>query len=432
MSKRMKLLSLALVLIFVFSLAACGQSNGGGSTTAKSEAAATKSTTAENTKAQKSRVVNLYSNLGSDVSIQILIDEFKTKTGIEINNMIAPTVTDELKAKLTTMLASSDDSIDVMWLDELMGVTFAKAGYFEPIDDVMTSDVIKNFSADVIKNIDQSDGKTYMVPMSTDVMFFWCNKDMLSAAGFNPPTTMEEFLTTAKALTKGDVYGYGASWAKGGYLYNDAIRYINQFGGNFLDWSNPGTKEGLQFMYDLIYKYKVTPEAAIGETYEVMNPKFEQGKYAMMFQWTYVATGLQDKFPKSLDIFPVPMYKNNTTISAGWHMAMNANAKNKAEGKELMKFFAGKDGQMVFTKLLTKSAASKEVLNDPAVTKELPTLKYAGQYADAGSLVPRPMHSKVNQIMDTTETLISSFLSKQISIDECITKGQEELNKLLK
>ena len=429
MSKFSKIFSLVVVLAVVFSLTACAtgasQSNPPAATTASASTPAP-------TKAAGSGTVNLYSNLGSDPSIQILIDAFKAATGIEINNMVAPTVTDELKAKLTTMLASSDDSIDVMWVDELMGVTFSKAGYFEAIDDIMTPEVIKNYSADIIKRIDQCDGKTYMIPMTTDVMYFWCNKDLFAQANLQPPTTQEEFLTAGKALTKGDIYGFGASWAKGGYLFNDAIRFINQFEGDYLDWTKPGTKDGLQFMYDLIYKYGITPEAAIGETYDAMNQKFEQGKYAMMFQWTYVATGLKDKFPGTLDVFPVPKYINNSTASAGWHMAMNVNAKNKAEGKELMKFFAAKEGQTVFTKILTKSAASKEVLNDESLVKDLPMLKYAGQYATAGSLVPRPMNSKINQIMEVTEALISSYLSKQISIDECLTTGQEELNKLLK
>ncbi len=425
MFKIRKVLYLAMIFVMVVSLAAC---NGATATPGTSQTESTES--AEPTAPAEDQEVNFYTNMGSDPSIELLVTDFKDKTGIKLNIVTAPTVTDELKAKLTTMLASSSDTIDTMWIDELMAVTFAKAGYFEPIDDIMTTEILADFSPDVMEAISRSGENLYTIPMTTDAMFCWANKEMFTQAGKSIPTTLEELISTAQFFTKDGIYGFGASWAKGGYLYNDAIRYMVHFGGDFLDWSKQGSKDALQFMYDMIYEYKIVPEAAIGETYDVMNQKFSEGKYAMMTQWTYVATGLGDQFPDKLDVVPMPTYKTNKTLVAGWHVAMNKNAKNHDAAMKFMEYCAT-DGQKIWTKLLVKSTASKTALSDTSLYEELPMLKYTADYAKLDCFVPRPSIAKANELVDVSESIISAYLSKQITLDECVEQGVEQISALL-
>ena len=54
-------------------------------------------------------------------------------------------------------------------------------------------------------------GKVYGVPNLAISMFFFYRKDLLDAAGLKPPTTMDEWLATAKALTNPEKKQYGTT-----------------------------------------------------------------------------------------------------------------------------------------------------------------------------------------------------------------------------
>lgn len=356
--------------------------------------------------------------------------DFEDTTGIKINPIMAPADTNEFKMKLTTMLSSGDSSIDTMYIDELMSVGFSQAKFLEPLDDVMTPEVAANYAEDVVKNISSFNGKIYTVPGDTQPMFFFVNKDMFKEAGVKIPTTEAEFMAAAKAFTKDGNFGYGASWTNGGFLYNDAIRWMYAYGGDYLDWKLPGSRQGLQKMYDLIYTDKVASPSAVTDTYDALNQKFKEGKYAMIFQWSYIGGVLGDQFPSKFDIVSMPTFKTNKTLVAGWHFAMSAYAKNKDAAKEFLKFIASVKGQTHFTDFDVKSAAHMKVLKNPENIARVPMLKYIGDYLGANSLKPRPSNAKITEIMDATEPIAHAYLSKQISLDECVEKAQKEIDRI--
>jgi len=148
------------------------------------------------------------------------------KTGIIVKGIPEPAEVGDLNTKLTALLSSNNDAFDIVHLDELLTVTYLRAGFLEPIDDVMTPDVVKLYPSDIIKNISMYDGKIYTAPTDLSPMYLFVNKKVFADAGIQYPKTQDEFMAAAKALTKNGMYGYGAAWGKGGYLYNDAIKWV--------------------------------------------------------------------------------------------------------------------------------------------------------------------------------------------------------------
>lgn len=62
--------------------------------------------------------------------------------------------------------------------------------------------------ADVVAHDFIVDGKVYGAPLSVDSLALYYNKDLFNAAGIaNPPSTWDEFLIDAKALSSVDAYG---------------------------------------------------------------------------------------------------------------------------------------------------------------------------------------------------------------------------------
>ena len=342
---------------------------------------------------------------------------------------MAPSNYSDVVTKLSSILTAGDDSFDIVHVDELLGVTYSTAGYLEPINEIIEAEK-ENYPEDVLERISKgADGNYYLLPQELNAMYFYVNKDVLEDSGAEIPTNQEEFLAAAKAMTKDDTYGYGASWSKGGQLFNDLIRWMYSFGGDMYDWTKPESKEALQFMYNMLYQDKVVSEAALGDTYDAMNQKIIDGKYGMAFQWGYLADVCGDKWEKSIEIAPMPVFATNQTLVAGWHMAVNKNSKKIDAAKEVLKVWASEEGQMCNLKMEGSSHA--KVLSKPEAKEISRFGKALEEYSAAGSLVPRPMPPTVNELQEVAETYAQSYLTNQMSLEECSKKATEEIQALV-
>lgn len=452
-----RFISILLALTLAAGLAACGGSGssgseetkggtgtetGSGNATEKAAESVTNSQDKETASVQQSEAseegssqpfagetVTVYTRNVDMAGWQPFVDLVKEKTGIIVEGVVAPTNYPDVVTKLSSILTAGDDSFDIVHLDELLGVTYSTAGYLEPINEIIETEK-ENYPADVLERICKSaDGNYYLLPQELNAMYLFINKEVFDKAGAKIPTNTDEFLETAKAMTDENTYGYGAAWSKGGQLYNDLIRWMYCFEGDIYDWTKPESKEALQFMYDMLYKDKVVSEAALGDSYDAMNQKIIDNKYGMVFQWAYLADVCGDKWGDTIQIQPMPMFKTNNTIVAGWHMAINKNSKKVDAAKEVLKVWASEEGQMC--NLQMEGSSHTKVMAKP----EAKEVNRAGQaleeYSAAGSLVPRPMPPTVNELMEVAETYAQSYLTNQMSLDECVEKATAEIQALV-
>ncbi|HKV45691.1 MAG TPA: extracellular solute-binding protein [bacterium] len=129
-------------------------------------------------------------------------------------------------------------------------------------------------------------GKRYSVPLDIHCMCLYINNPMFKAAGLwqggkpKVPGTMEEFLVTAAALTKGDLHGVGwlqrgSPWAYQMYLWQNGGSMFDSHGDPVLDSS--AAIEVAQFIQDLNKKYHYTAEG-ITSTADA----FRTGRFGMV------------------------------------------------------------------------------------------------------------------------------------------------------
>ena len=137
-----------------------------------------------------------------------------------------------------------------------------------------------------------SEGKLRGIPYTLHTRVIAYNKDLFEAAGLDPdtpPQTMEELIEYAQKLTTDDVWGYGTFIGAGRATAEIAFSpYLWYFGGDLLDeegnadFASEAGVQAIQFLYDLIYKYKVTPEWAVsGDYFTTIRDPFLNGQYAM-------------------------------------------------------------------------------------------------------------------------------------------------------
>lgn len=205
-------------------------------------------------------------------------------TGLEIETIACPTNTDDRQAKITTILSSGDDSIDVISINDEMMSAFKNTGYLEPLQDtVMTPEVAANFPQKYMQGMTMVGDNIYSVPCFMDILAFWVDEEKMANAGLSEIKTKEDFEKYVEANSGDGKYGYGDAWEKT-YVFNSIGTFVNLFGGDYYDWTNPKTQEAVKFMYDMMKK-KQTPASQLADQYDPMMQKFFDGEYASIFMY---------------------------------------------------------------------------------------------------------------------------------------------------
>jgi multiple sugar transport system substrate-binding protein len=126
------------------------------------------------------------------------------------------------------------------------------------------------------------DGKLYYMPAHYVVLYLCYRTDLFKQAGLEPPKTFEEFRTCAKALTKGDVYGFGMRGAAGGF---DNWGPFVIGGGASFDKGGMITEKAIkanEWYVNLFRQDKVTPPSAPTDAFRQIVDGFKAGRTAMV------------------------------------------------------------------------------------------------------------------------------------------------------
>jgi len=182
------------------------------------------------------------------------------------------------------------------------------------------------------------DGKRYAVPNDMHPWALYYNRKMFKAAGLpdRGPKNMDEFLSFAKKLTV-DTNGDGKidQWGFG-YNYNGAIPHrllisllaqkgksIPSADGKHATLNNADTRDVLQFLYDLVYKYKV-----VAERQTDADVAFKQGNIAMLLDGPWNL--LDYKGTAGLDFMtaPIPTFYNKPAVWGSSHVYVMPKSKS--------------------------------------------------------------------------------------------------------
>lgn len=166
---------------------------------------------------------------------------------------------------------------------------YAKEGLLEPLDDVGQALVTKQtLQTNSVWKSNAFYGHQYAIPVGLWDEDWYYNKDMWKKIGYpsGPPLNNPTKLIAALQKLTVTKNGKTVQWGLGLDTLDDAYEtLVLQAGGQAVGTSNTSydstaSKKALQYLHDLVYKYKVTPNPS-GED---DNALFEQGKLALTFQ----------------------------------------------------------------------------------------------------------------------------------------------------
>ncbi len=275
------------------------------------------------------------------------------------------------------------------------------------------------------------------VPNEWNTTVVYYNTAMFEAAGLKPPApdwNWDDFLTTAKALTKRDAagkvsqYGYfipGGQFALSTwFLSNDTDRLTQD--GHASNVRDPKFREALVFLRDLITKHGVSPTFARNDT---GNAPFLARQVAM-FAGTHprVTEMIGAKFD-TVDVQFVPRNRSRIAIAGVGGLGITAASKNPDLAWELLKELAGQANAEQLSRDMrsipaTRSAATNATFLSFPRNAQL----FYGSAALARVLVQPPNFAQVEDIMMRH---VEAYLTGNQDIDPTIDALDQELSRAM-
>lgn len=377
--------------------------------------------------------LTLYSVNTTDADFDGWLQNVEEATGLKINVIAAPTDTDTRQQKITTVLSTGDSSVDVLEINDEMSASFKNTGWLESLSDtVMTEDIRGEFAQGYLEDmITDKDGNIVGVPGYAGYLAFWVNQEIMDEVGIESIDTKEDFMNYMKAASGNGRYGYGGSWEKT-YVSNELAQFVNMFGGDYFDWTNPANKEAVQFMHDLVAE-GYTPIDQIADKYEQMNPKANDGKYGSLFMW-----GLGTDYAKAdmlgedkIHMAMVPDFSGTgerAIFTDSWNYVLNSASKNKEAAVKFLQYMASEEGVKASYEAFDRYPARKDVA-EKVVPDTDPTKEIYSRYATECNVQGRPMLPQTMEFITDMGTIFQSYVKDEITVDEFCTKAQEYVDK---
>ncbi len=308
---------------------------------------------------------------------------------------------------------------------------------------------IKDYFKETVKPF-MFKGKYYGIPKDFTTMVLYYNKDIFDREGIKYPDanwTWNDFRKVAKSLTKDlngdgriDQYGfvfetwlgYWISW-----IWQNNGKIFDEKRGKYVIGKEPYLSrnvETLQFLYDLMYKYKVAP--TIQETHDMGTSElFETGKIAMCTYGRWRTLELKNKRTFRWDVAVLPKNKKRASALFTVCYAIAKNSKHKLEAWKLLKFLVGKEGQIstaescLAVPSLKSIALSKHFFEPQALSIKVNAKVFLDQLKYSYIMPATDYAPEVNDIINRNMDEI--FVNKK-PIKEVLIKIQNEIDKLYK
>ena len=311
-----------------------------------------------------------------------IIDAFEqANPGCKINLVLAG-MDDREETIMADLYAGAP--VDLITVDAESIGTYANAGILYPLDqliaDIGEDDFITG-SRVVI------DGHDYGFPYAGCSMLMYVRTDLLEANGLSIPTTWDELLTVAKALTKDGMYGACLPAGQNNYTTLWMNMFINMAGGNVCGedlqptLNTPEVEKALTFYKELA---QYCPDGITSYGYGDQITAFCSGRSAITFYQGRVIARVFSEAPDLLDKYavceiPVPADGADLQFGSYNYYALGKNTQNPELAMAFLKFMCTGQNAADFALSapghITPSLYSvKALLTDIVTTSDIPSI----------------------------------------------------------
>ncbi|MGI6148923.1 MAG: ABC transporter substrate-binding protein [Limnochordia bacterium] len=317
-------------------------------------------------------------------------------------------------------------------------------GVVEPLDDFFTAEELADFVPGALAAYSYND-KLWGIPTSMSVHVMLLNLDHFEAAGVEPPKdgkwTWDEFVETAKALTREGNYGFTTYILKGYYeawpfFYMDGGRPIVD--GKFA-FDSPEAISAIQKLVDLKFVHGAAPiemgSADVGGAFQALAR--EGQRHVAMGPWNSwaiatVSTEGVNYLPNVMVAeYPVGDSGKPVTIggAGGWVIMKQPNKEKLAKVVEFAKFLSTAEEQYKFARFYgTFPSRFSTMEMDPFADQ--PLMKRAMEMLEFAEAVPD--HPNWAQIDERIQAELQLIFAGEKTVEQGMQDAARAVERLLR
>lgn len=438
-----KIISLALALLLVLSLAACGGSAQPAATEAPAANAPAAEAPAAKEEAPAEENITLHWavwDINLTTYYQPLIDAYTAAHPNVTIEMVDLGSSDYSNALITQLTGGAD--LDVVCVKDIPGyANLVKGGYLSPLNN---EGIDTSVYGGTIEQITVNDSY-YALPFRSDHWVVFYNKDLFDAAGVAYPTndmTFAEFDALARAVTSGKgadkVYGnHYHTWRSAVSLFaildgkNSVVDGTYDFMKDTYEWTLAQQNDGIVQDYGTL---KATSIHYSGVFFNNQVAMMNMGSWFIPTQIEKIKTGESLSTNWGIVKYPHPEgVEAGTTLGTITSVAVSAASEKQAAAIDFAKFVAGAEGAGILAQTGTFPAIkTDEVLDLLAAQDGFPTDEASKEaLATTQVYLEMPMHDKAAEIEGVLNEAHDGIMTGALTIDEGIAKMNEEVGAIL-
>lgn len=359
------------------------------------------------------------------------IRQAEQELNMQIHIQEYPINADSRHAKISSLLAAGSTDVDIFSVNDEMISEFKHAGYLEPLqDDVMKEETAGAFPREYLRSMIMADGQIYSVPYMMEILALWVNDSYLKEAGLTDVKKPEDFQAFLDRDWGEGRYAYGGAWEKS-YVYNEIGAFINLYGGDYYDWSNPKTREAIARMKDLILNGS-SPQDQLLDQYEQLNQKFIDGRYGMVLMYsgtinTYLDAGAYGE--NQLHLAGLPDLGGCAVYMATWQYALNKASPHKEAAKRFLSYAASREGSISYAQLMNRMPAREDVIQEEALN--ISGFEQIKDYMQDARLMARPLPEKSMSYISDLGEAFQGYITGSTDLDTFCQQAQKLVNEYL-
>ncbi|MFZ7127590.1 MAG: ABC transporter substrate-binding protein [Desulfobacterales bacterium] len=377
-----------------------------------------------------------------------LVAGFERESGIEVEVVRQPTATDQRKQGLVMALASGRPDPDVFLMDIIWIPHFIRSEWLEPLDPYFHERTLmpEFFFSTVVEDVDRHDDRYYALPAFLDIGILYYRKDLLERYGFDgPPETWRELVrqsvTIQEAERRQNPGFTGFVWQGAQYegLVCTFLEFAATHGGGIvadgrIDLNRRGNLAALQFMQDLIRRWRISPPNTYTEMREEqVRRTFQRGNALFERNWLY-AWGLHERPGSAVrgkvgmtSLPHAPDAKPGAALG-GWHLGISKTADAKDRAWRLASYLLSRETQKKLLLRLGWYSGRKDVYTDPEVLRTVPHIdRLRRNVAHAVSRPASPYYDLVSRII---QRYVNDCLAGKQEASQALEAMQREIDRI--
>ncbi|MDO4620219.1 MAG: sugar ABC transporter substrate-binding protein [Lachnospiraceae bacterium] len=355
----------------------------------------------------------------------------------------------ELYTTLITQ-ATSGTLPDIFTMSEAYSANCLEMGMgIDNLADLLGEDYMNGLLDAAVEN-STVDGHFVYMPWQNNTTAMVYRKDLFDEKGLAVPTTWDEYLETAKALTEdtdgdGTVDRYGSVFAG---TRNDSAEsrfqtFALTFGADFVKVNEDGSvasgfdtdeyKNAMKTFIDIAVNEGVSPAGFVETGYSEAYTMIAADQAAMFFSGSNVLGGIYNSNPDmrgKMGSFPMPTAEgvDPVTSFSSVGMTISNSCKNPEVAADFLKYLTSVDNSIEWNKATCRLPVVKEAIDAIVAEDEA----YAGFAEASANAVIYPAFAGLAELRDASGECWQRVVSEGVSVDDALADAAAKAEEAVK